>query len=269
MQAAPPLIDAHAHLDRYGDHLAAALEELRALRILTMAVAMDLASYRATEAMARTEPLVLPAFGIHPWNAVEYADRLDEIGELARNAPAIGEIGLDHHFVTERDQYPAQRAVFERLLAAASDTGKLVNLHTKGAEAAVARILRTTPLAAIVVHWYSGPAAPLEALIDLGAYFTIGVEVLTSPAVQGIARRIPADRLLTETDNPGGWAWLSGEPGVPSLIVPVVEKLAEVRGMPVREMRGLVADNFRSLLAAGSLEPPAGVLEQTEAEERR
>lgn len=63
------LVDAHVHLDAFGEAWPAALAEIRAHRIVTLAVSMDVASWEVTKALAAGEPLLVPAFGIHPWEA--------------------------------------------------------------------------------------------------------------------------------------------------------------------------------------------------------
>src|SRR6056300_324771 len=61
--------DAHVHLDKYGDKLPTALEQIRSLSIHTLAVSMDIPSFQETRRISEAEPLVVPAFGVHPWEA--------------------------------------------------------------------------------------------------------------------------------------------------------------------------------------------------------
>lgn len=242
-------LDAHAHLDRYGPGLEEALHEIRALDILTVSVSMDVPSWHETVSIAAAEPLVVPAFGIHPWNAHEYAHDLAALDPFIAEAPILGEVGLDHHFVKDAARYPAQRAVFEYFMDAACRTGKPLNIHTKGAESDVAELIERYAPPRILVHWYSGPMTPMKTMIEAGAYFTVGVEVLrSSRTIERIAKRIPDERLLTETDNPGGWEWLEGIPGQPALVRDVVRKLAELRGVSEDAMRERVFENARVLL---------------------
>lgn len=250
------MVDAHAHLDKYGDALPRALEQIRALAVPTLAVSMDVASYEETLRVAESEPLILPAFGIHPWEAPRFGADLDAAAAALDEAPAIGEIGLDHHFVEDEGQYGAQRTVFEYFLDAAEGSGRLVNLHTTGAEADVLECLRGRALPAVIVHWYSGPLGLVDAFLELGAYFTVGVAVLRSKRIRRLAASLPADRLLTETDNPGGWEWMTGEPGYPELLERVEEALAEIRGVERSALAEEVAENFRRLMGAGGIDFP-------------
>ncbi len=248
------MIDAHTHIDQYGYDLPKALNQIRNLSIRSLAVSMDIPSFRETQHIAKSEPLIIPSFGIHPWKAPEYVDRLDELAEPLEEAIAIGEIGLDHHFVENETEYPAQRTVFNYFLDEAERTGKLINLHTSGAEEEILECLWDRNLQAIIVHWYSGPLKYVHEYLELGAYFTIGVEVLQSEYIQTLAKELPKDRILTETDNPSGWDWLNDELGFPELIESVESKIADVRGVSRGELSEKVAANFRSVLKAGNIQ---------------
>jgi TatD DNase family protein len=223
------LIDAHVHIDKYGTDLGPALQEIRTHDVFTIAVAMDVPSYRRSLEIGEVCNLVLPTFGIHPRRAPEYVDRLSELSPLIEQSPAIGEIGLDFHWVKESSQYPAQLKVLEYFLAAAREQNKMVNLHTKGAEKQILNLLERYDIQRAIVHWYSGPMDILHALIQFGVYFTVGVEILTSGLIRTIAQVIPDHLLLTETDNPGGLKWLKGVVGMPKEIQKVVDALAGQR----------------------------------------
>src|SRR5262249_16279075 len=128
------LIDAHVHIDKYGPDLDEALQEIRTRHIFTIAVAMGVPSYKNNLEIGDRGELGVPTFGMHARRAPEYVDRLSDLGSLIEQSPAIGEIGLDFHWVKDSSQYPAQVKVLEYFLAAAREQKKMVNLHTKGAE---------------------------------------------------------------------------------------------------------------------------------------
>jgi len=256
----PILIDAHAHLDHYGDNLDTALAEIESHRILTVAVSMDPESYERVSEIARRCPLVIPALGVHPWNAPHYANRLDELSPLIAESPMIGEIGLDFHFVKDPSCRPAQRKVFDFFLAAARRQNLIVNLHTKGAEREVLEMLANHDVGRAIVHWYSGPIGAMSGYFDRGCLFTVGVEILVSDRIRRIAARIPAGLLLTETDNPGGYEWYTKEPGRPSLITKVIEKLAEARKTAPEAIKETVHDNFARVVGRNERLRPWAVL---------
>ena len=182
------LIDAHVHLDKYGDLLDRALQEIDEQQIFTVATAMDLPSYLELQKIGERSELVLPIFGIHPRRAADYADRLPELSRYIDMSPAIGEIGLDLHWVKDTTTYPAQRKVLEYFIAAAGEQNKFVNLHTKAGEKEILDLLEKYELRRAIIHWYSGPMDILKAMIDFGCYFTIGVEVLYSDSIKEIAK---------------------------------------------------------------------------------
>jgi TatD DNase family protein len=242
------LIDAHAHLDRYGDELESALMEIAQHGIFTISNSMDPPSYRRNLDIAEKCRLVLPTFGIHPRRAPEYANRLEELRAAAEQSPIIGEIGLDHYWVEDRSQYPAQQKVLEFFLKVAKEQNKIVNLHTKGAERNILEMLVHHDVQKAIVHWYSGPLEILRAMVDRGCYFTIGVEVLYSEHIQAIARELPMIQLLTETDNPGGQKWLTGEVGMPQLIRQIIQKVADLKEMNPKDVIRTIEANFTQLI---------------------
>lgn len=244
------LIDAHTHFDRYGDLLDEALREIERERILTVATAMDVPSYLELREIGERSAWILPTFGVHPRRAAEYAHRLAALAPYIEMSPAIGEIGLDFHWVRDASTYPEQRRVLEFFLAAAAEQDKFVNLHTKAGEAEILGLLRKYAVKRAVIHWYSGPMDVLQAMIDYGCYFTIGVEVRFSDHIRQIAKAVPDHLLLTETDNPGALGWLkrNDEPGMPVAIKDVVGTLAEIRQTTREAIESLVAANFSRLV---------------------
>lgn len=85
-------------------------------------------------------------------------------------------------------------------------------------------------------------------LVARGIYFTIGVEVLYSEHIQAIARELPPEQLLTETDNPGGPKWLMSALGMPLLVKDVVQVLAGLRETTAQDIIQTVQTNFVRLI---------------------
>jgi len=241
------LIDAHAHLDHYDDPTEA-LKDIAERRILTIANSMDPASYSRNLNLAERCHLVLPTFGIHPARASEHADEVTLFEPLVNQSPMLGELGLDFHWVKNTETYRDQIQVFEFLVKAASAQGKIVNLHTKGAEERVLDTLVAFGVEKAIIHWYSGPLEVLERMIARGYLFTIGVEILYSERIRTIARSIPLDQLLSETDNPGGNRWLGGAVGLPGIIIEVLDVLADLKELPREQLESVIHTNFLRLV---------------------
>ena len=246
------LIDAHAHVDRFEifnqGALDQALAEINEWNILTISNSMDLPSYERNKQIAEDCDHILPIFGVHPWNASHYVDRLGELDDAIESSPMIGEIGLDYYFIKDRTEYPEQKKVLEYFLAACKKQDKIAILHTKGAEELIYGLLRDFELPRVIIHWYSGPIDIFKKLIDMGIYFTIGVESIYSTHIQEIALAVPVDQMLTETDNPGGARAFIGRPGTPKLIEKVVDKIAELRNYRREEIISLIQRNLLRLL---------------------
>src|SRR6185436_5524722 len=121
--------------------------------------------------------------------------------------------------------------VLEYFIVAAAEQNKFVNLHTKAGEKEILDLLKKYDVRRAIIHWYSGPLDILQAMIDFGCYFTIGVEVHNSDYIKEIAKLIPDHLLLTETDNPGALKWLNknDDIGMPMAIQNVVQDVALVR----------------------------------------
>lgn len=124
----------------------------------------------------------------------------------------------------------------------------MVNLHCVGAERETLDMLASHGIERVIVHWYSGPLDVLADMIAAGYLFTVGVEVLHSAHIRRVAQLIPADQLLTETDNPGGLDWLTGEIGHPTHLLDVLDELARLRGVPVADITDTIHENLARLL---------------------
>ncbi len=239
------LVDAHAHIDWYTDALPEALRQIEELHILTMAVAMDVPSYLKTVKIARSSHNIIPTFGIHPWEASRYTDNLQELDGYLDETPVIGEAGLDFHYVKDKNLYPGQIKVFEYLCSWAQRQSKPMNLHTRGADHEVLEMLTRYGITGSIIHWYSGPVSLIESYLAAGCYFTVGVDVLNPRKTPGIAEILPLDRILLETDNPDGYRWLAKEIGMPELLLKILSKVSEIKGLSRSELENRLWQNWQ------------------------
>jgi TatD DNase family protein len=218
---------------------------------------MDLESWRVLCALAAGNPLVVPSFGIHPAQAGAAATLLRdtaaapafqaELEAALAETPLVGEIGLDTVWFADTP-LADQLLVFRFLFGRAAAMGKAAVIHTKGAEALVADEIERLGHGKAVIHWYSGPEPEFRRLVGLGCWFTCGPETGRSAILADFCRRIPADRLLAETDNPGGEPWLGGSDSSPGLIRRIHADIAAARGMKLEAVRRLVLENSLDLL---------------------
>ncbi|MCK4665144.1 TatD family hydrolase [Candidatus Dependentiae bacterium] len=241
-------IDAHAHLDMYKGNRRKIISQIEENKIFTISNSMDIPSYQENMILSEFSEYIIPTFGIHPWNAPEYASDLNPLRNCIRSSKMIGEVGLDFHFVKDSSEYAAQKKIFEFFLQSAQDQQKIITIHTKGAEKEVLSLLKKYNLERVIIHWYSGPINIFRELISLGVFFTFGVEVLTSKEIQALAKELPSNLLLTETDNPGGYKWLRGKEGQPSILFEVIKKLAELNETEPYNIQRAAHTNFIRLI---------------------
>jgi TatD DNase family protein len=182
------LIDTHTHIDLFGENENLALAEIKQYHIFSVANSMDPDSYQKNIEIGRENGLILPIFGIHPFNAVKWVERLSELEWAFNQSPMYGEIGLDSRFATDEVQWQAQTRVFEYFLDKAREQNKPVIVHSKGNEQAVFNIIQKHPVKKLILHWFSGSLDILGQLASLGANFTIGLEILFSEHIKNRSR---------------------------------------------------------------------------------
>lgn len=250
------LIDTHIHLDAeaYSEDWEAVLDRATQAgveRVITPATQME--SARQLVRMAEKDFRIRPAVGVHPHEARHWSPEcLPELRDLASSAVAIGEIGLDFHydFATPEEQFRCLREQFE----IAREVSKPVILHCREAEQALYdEVARADLPARGVVHCFTGGWNWAEKFLALG--FFVGVTgMVTFPKltdVHDVARQIPLERLLLETDGP----YLApipyrGKRNEPGYVPLVAKRVAELRGVPPDEVARATGAATASLFGA-------------------
>jgi TatD DNase family protein len=223
------VIDTHAHLDALDDP-AGAVARARAAGVdRIVAIGSGLESTRATLAIAAAEEKVAVAAGIHPHQA-EDGEPLDELATLFDGrVVAIGEIGLD--FFRDYAPHDDQRRIFSQQLQLADELGKPVIVHSRAAEEETAALLADFS-GPVVLHCFSSPNL-LPVALERGYYVSFAGNVTYPKAAElrEAAARVPAERILAETDCP----YLAPQPvrgktNEPAYVVHTIASLAETRG---------------------------------------
>jgi TatD DNase family protein len=241
-------IDAHNHLELYQDNIEEALTRISQHKIFTLACSMDEKSYLYAKDIALFNPMVVPCFGIHPWEAHKYHDELDLFDIYIKETPIIGEIGLDYYWVEEKYKHPYQRKVLNYFLQRAQEYDKITNLHTKGAEEEILFLIKKYNLRSPIIHWYSGPLDTLKKLLDYGCYFTVSVDIGYSEITDEMVKLLPMNRILTETDGPTALEWVNGEYAYPDYVKRVVKEIATIKGLDAEQVKDIVYKNYLSFI---------------------
>ena len=251
------LIDSHAHLDgeKFADDRAAVVERALAagvVKIITMGDSLE-SSARSVALAERFEP-IYAAVGVHPEEAQPMTAATDE--QLAAWAAqekvvAIGEIGLDYYWEKDEEKRALQRAIFVRQLDLARQLKLPVCIHDREAHGDMMKILKTEGRGLRgVLHCYSGSWEMAAELLKGDWYFGINGPLTYKNAAKlpEIVQRLPAERILVETDSP----YLSpmpfrGRRNEPAHVLYVAKKAAELRGESLEDFARATRENTRAL----------------------
>ncbi len=256
------MIDSHCHLadDAFAtdlDAVVARAQEAGVDRALCILAAGDPKESAAATRVRALWPAITFSVGVHPHQAGEYAGRLSDLEPVVREgvrsegARAIGEIGLDYHYdFSPRD---VQQQVFAAQLSLANDLGLPIIIHTREATADTLQMLRDAGADIRgVFHCFTGDTGMARDVLDLGFYVSLAGIVTFSRAgdLREVARLVPEDRLLVETDAP----YLApvphrGKRNEPAFVARVAAVVAELRGTPFAAFEAQVARNFDAFLA--------------------
>ncbi len=246
------LVDIHFHTYVYdSEQLKMAIDDIVKNKVFLCSVTCDVPDWKATMEIVKQSNQIIPMFGIHPERAPNLTNNLHTLDQYMDEALMFGEIGLDHNWITDSTQWPAQEAVLSHFLAAAEKDDKLVMLHTNGGEEEVLELLDTYSVSKVVFHDYDCSIETLRKISDRGYYMTIGRVLLEHYKSEipnwenflELARAVPSDLLLTESDGP------PRDRRMPhAVLVETINRVAEVRGEPPEEIGELGRVNFLKLL---------------------
>jgi TatD DNase family protein len=245
------LIDVHCHINLYLtiDKVIKNARDVGVEKII--AVAMSSISQERIIEIASQYDEVFASLGIHPEEVKmneEIEQQLDVIIDLItknkQNLCAIGEIGLDHYFVKDKELYPLQKKIFDKMLLLAQDLELPVNLHTKGAEKIVFDTLPSYKIPNINIHWYSGPESFLKLGMDRGYYFSITPAINYSPIVKKVVLNVDKEHILLESDGPVKY---SGKVGVPAMVKNVLNAISKLKEINSDELEKQIEENTRKI----------------------
>jgi len=260
------LADVHAHVTHpaLAPQLDAVLARARAAGVTTIvANGLNPEDNAAIRALALRDPLVRPAFGFYPVDTVlaelqalgnDYyrdsppvsaEDGLAWVRAHAGEAFAIGEIGLDGHWVPE-PLWAKQEVVFRALLRIALDAGKPVILHTRRRERRALEIVEELGVTRVDWHCFGGKVNLARTIAERGHYFSIPANARRSESFTRMLQTLPRERLLLETDCPYLGPERDGT-NEPANVAGTAAYAAELWGVPVAEVEARLAENFARL----------------------
>jgi TatD DNase family protein len=252
------LIDSHCHLDRldlkpYQNDFSCFMQAVKNSHIEhLLCIAIDLESYPEMLDLVADYRQISVSVGVHPNVQEGKEPTLDELIELGANDKviAIGETGLDYFRSTGDLNWQHQR--FRNHINAAKVLKKPLIIHTREAKQDTLRILKEEGANEVggIIHCFTEDWEFAEQALDLNFYISFSgiVTFNSAKSIQDVAKKVPSNRFLIETDSP----YLApvphrGRPNYPTYVRFVAEKIAELRGSTVGDCAKYSTDNFYRL----------------------
>ncbi len=262
------LVDVHCHLNhqQFNIDLNQVLERAKKAGLKAILVSgVNPVANQEVLALANQYPVIKASLGIYPIDALGLAEA--EIGLPRQIVPidlkqefkfieknkdkviAIGEVGMDFHWVKKEDTYTQQAENFRKIIQFAIKINKPLIIHSRNAEQECLDILRQEikhQLVPVVNHCFSGRKSLIRQAAELGHYFSIPPNILRSHGFQTLVKMVDLKQLLTETDAP----YLSsaqGQRNEPANVVESIQKIAEIKGLAVKQVADQIWKNYQGV----------------------
>lgn len=240
------LFDTHLHLDLIND-CKSVIDEIEKNKIYAIAVTNLPELFFNTNNLCKGSKYLRAALGYHPELAFKFSTQLPRFFELIDETRYIGEVGLDYQKKSEAD-FKNQLKIFENIVGiCAEKKNKILTVHSRKAERAVANILGKDFPGKIILHWFSGSMEEMKKAVDNGYYFSVNLPMTKSINGKKLIRGIPLDRLLLETDLP--FANSMGKIRIGDLLTETVKNISSIVSIDKNETIETMSTNFRKLIA--------------------
>jgi TatD DNase family protein len=245
-------VDSHCHLDfpDFAPRLGEVLANMDDSRVThALCVSVDLPNFPRVLALAEGAANLYASVGVHPDYEDTEEPTVEGLVSLAAHPKviAIGETGLDYYRLTGDLEW--QRERFRTHIRAAKKIAKPLIIHTRSASNDTLRVMREEGAEAVrgVMHCFTESWEVAQAAIELGFYISLSgiVTFKNAKEIHEVARKIPLDRLLIETDSP----YLApvphrGKTNEPAYVAHVATRIAELRGVSVESIGEATTRNF-------------------------
>ena len=251
------IVDSHCHIDRVdldavGGSMESMLSHASELSVSKfLCVCIDLEHFDQVHNLSLFYPNIYSSAGVHPTETNCKDPSVEELLEYAdkEKVIAIGETGLDY-FHVRKDEADWQRERFKRHIEASNVSGKPMIIHMRDSKEDTIEMLSKEKAQKGVMHCFSEDLHTAEAALDLGFYISFSgiLTFKSAESLREVAKKIPAERILVETDSP----YLTpvpkrGKPNSPAYTYYVAEKLAEIRNTSISEIAKVTTQNFNRL----------------------
>jgi len=235
------IIDAHMHMDSLAT--ATYLKEQNIVCLCNVASSKE---YEFIKNLQKFDPNLLISAGIHPWYI--HDNSWEEMKEVLKNVNIIGEIGLDNVWCDTPIDLQIQ--FLKHQLEHALKYQKPVIIHVKGLEKELLKILHQYPLT-YLIHWYSCDSY-LQDFIDLDCYFTVGPSLINDRSVYEVAKKVPLNRILVETDGLAALKWCENREVQLHEYVDILKRsmryISQLRHISDKELQIQMEDNLKRFI---------------------
>lgn len=249
-------VDSHCHIDfpDFKEGPLPLLANMRAAQVdAALCVSVNLENLPRVLALAEGHDNLFASVGVHPDHDEGREPSVDELVSLACHprVVAIGETGLDYYRL-QRDEVDWQRARFRTHIRAARQAGKPLIIHTRNAAEDTLAIMAEEGAAQVggVMHCFTESWEVAEVALAMGFYISFSgiVSFKSAKDLKEVARRVPLERMLIETDSP----YLApmphrGKRNEPAYVRHVAEEIAGLRGIPLEQVGAATSKNFFDL----------------------
>lgn len=243
------LIDTHAHIDMLEAPIELTLQLMKDYGVKKAVIpSVEVSSMEKVIAAAEADENIYAMIGIYPSEAKTYTQEVeDRMIELAKNhkVKAVGEIGLDYYW--DKSFVDLQKEVYVKQILLANKLNLPIVIHDREAHKdAYDLLLEYNQSSKALFHCFSGSVEFMRECVKMGWYIALGGVVTFKNAVKmkDVAREIPLDKLVLETDSP----YLTpvpfrGKPNTPAYVRYVAEEIASLRQMPLNELIDITTNN--------------------------
>ena len=243
------LIDTHAHIDMLEAPIELTLQLMKDYGVKKAVIpSVEVSSMEKVIAAAEADENIYAMIGIYPSEAKTYTQEVeDRMIELAKNhkVKAVGEIGLDYYW--DKSIVDLQKEVYVKQILLANKLNLPIVIHDREAHKdAYDLLLEYNQSSKALFHCFSGSVEFMRECVKKGWYIALGGVVTFKNAVKmkDVAREIPLDKLVLETDSP----YLTpvpfrGKPNTPAYVRYVAEEIANLRQMPLNELIDITTNN--------------------------
>jgi len=241
-------VDAHCHLnfEDFNEDRDKVIENTRKkLEFVAVPGVNAESNKRVLKLSEKYSGFIIPNLGLHP----TYKDCFKQIEKIKNqirkeNPPAIGEIGLDHHHITDETSRQKQEEVFRELLRLAEELQKPVIVHSREAERKAFEILKEHELPGVMLHCFNGSTELAGEAVEQGMKIGVTTQVLYSTRVQNIVKSLDIRDILLETDSPYLYR---GERNEPLNVIESAEEISSLKEISKEKVIGATTKNAKKI----------------------